>query len=298
MAQRRLFNIVKKEDFFHAKPCDYKILVDGVYIEPQVVQPLPNGAQIIADYYKEKYKVDIRIVDHTQSVESGDNITARFKQFQKETLTTHSNENNQAVGYILMHGLHHAIPVIMTREENKDYLIIFDSTSGSRKKGYYQIANIIPDVTVLLNNGTRQADTGSCVTDALCILKDALRIEGIANYLIKNKLVAAGSQTPSPERKSVATATLLYNNFSIFSMPERLLKSAQVSDYLTVSDADMNAVISTKGTTLEERREKDKLIVTLNRNPPKETGINNYLYQKSQRHAKIILDEVERRNRM
>lgn len=209
-----------------------------------------------------------------------------------------------------MHGTHHAVPVLISREHDKNYMIVFDSTSGPRRKGYITIANLVPNYKLLLNDGTRQADNGSCVTDALSILKDALRIQQLASNIEAHKSVSIDVLTPSPERQSsLAPVRLNQANFSLFNMPELLLKTAQISNYVINADANLDVIIRSpdkplrngqgniKPATLKQRRELDELTVSFNRSPEQYVGINSYLFKKSKKHAAIIQNEVDRLNR-
>lgn len=297
---RALFGLIKKDDYFVAKPCTFKVLVDGLfYVEPQIIQPLAKGAEVIAKYYSNKYGVNIVIIDHSQTVEAGYNLTKRFQHFCQHTLPTLALTNNSSAGFILMHSDHHAVPVVISRENDKNYMIVFDSTSDKRKKGYIQIANLVPDYYLLLNDGTRQADNGSCVTDALAILKRALRINQLATNLITHKFVSIDTLTPSPDRQSaVVQPKLQQNNMGLFNMPEVLLITAQISKFVENADADLNVVINTKEIpeTLGQRRARDDLTVSFNRGPETSVGINSYLFKKSRKHADIITAEINRIN--
>ncbi len=308
--RRTLFGLVKVDDYLVEKPCGFQTVVDGNIIQPQITQPYASGAEIIAKHYFNKYGVQIVIVDHSKIVENGDNLLKRFQAFCTDTLPHYSLNNNSAIGFVLMHDTNHAVPVLISCENDKNYMVVFDSTSGPRRKGYIAIANLVPHFKVLLNDGTRQADNGSCVTDALSILKDALRITQLATNIEAHKSVSIDTLTPSPERQnSFAAARLNQPNLGLFNMPEPLLKTAQISNYVIKADANLDTVIrspnkpltddqgNVKPATLRQRRAADELTVSFNRKPEQSVGINSYLFNKSRKHAAIIKAEVDRLNR-
>jgi hypothetical protein len=133
---------------------------------------------------------------------------------------------------------HHAIPVLICRQQNETHMIVFDSSSGSRIKGYFNMAVLFPNAHFYLNAGTRQSDEGSCMTDAICILKEALQIENLIS-LIQSKNIAEHRAFQPTLFKSLPKP----NNFKLFRMPEQLLVTAQLSKYVSDAGADLNTVL-------------------------------------------------------
>jgi hypothetical protein len=302
-----------KNDYYLKIPSGYKTEIDGCIVEPYIYQPTPKGAKIVADYYNEKYGTSISVVDHTNSDVAANNPLERFKKFS-EQLALEEHSLDKPKGFILMHGQNHAIPVLMTREKQedgpqKDYMVIFDSTSGSSIKGYYNVANMFQDKQVLLNNGTRQADSQSCITDALAILKDASRIKNLGTNLLRKKAFNY-EEYDAQKRKDEGRppnrfkSTKIENdNFLVFNMPGKLCKTAQRSEFLQSSSADMSErVISNKSDSfslMEKRSSSQSLVSMIGKGNSKDgdindktLGINRYLHKKSKRHAEIIDEKL------
>jgi len=284
-------NTRHSNELYAAQNCGYTSVIAGYKIEPIIIQPLPAGAVILAKRYNQKYNININIVDHTNVVQRGDVLKDRFAKF-RETFDIKKFEEGKPVGFLLMHGLQHVVSFIISRENNKVYMIIFDSTSGSRKGGYKVIANMFAECEVLLNDGTRQADVGSCVADGLCMLKDGLRMPNLGTYIFNEKLLQSSPRkdTRTPGRPTFFGTQLTQDNYFIFRMPEELLKSAQVSQYVDNATPDLNRVITKNNETLGERRERDRAIVSFNNSPSVDVGINRYLHKKSHQYAQIIDD--------
>lgn len=275
--------------YYKKKPSNYSMEVSGYRVEPYIYQPTPLGAEIIAQYYRVKYNLKLNIFDTTNEDIEGALINKRFNLFASYI---HQNLNNligsgESIGFLLMHAQHHVVPVIISLENDKPAIIIFDSNSGCRTRGYYNVAKLFPSYKVLLNSGTRQADMGSCVTDGLLILKDALQIENLSHSLFFEKKMEIVN-TPSNSRlfSSYKEAP---ENFALFKMPETLLKTAQISQYVSDAQADLSKVISKKSNkTLGQHREEFKTTVQFNNEEPKEININRFLMVKSKKHAELI----------
>lgn len=284
-------------DHYHVKSSGYRVEVDGYYVEPIIVQPTPKGARIIVKNYSEKYGITISVVDHSNHDLSGDNINQRFRAL-RDDFNTNDLVQGKPIGILLMHSLHHAVPVIFSWENDSKYLIIFDSTSGNRKRGYHYVANLFPEFNVLLNNGTRQADNGSCVTDGICVLKDALRIQALGTYLFQQKIIA----NISPDKNSIIANRIIQpiqlnqDNFFIFHMPEELLKSAQISTFVDAAKPNLDKVIGSKDAKLHEHREKYRTMVLFNGGDETRIPINRYSHAKSQMHAELIDRSIKPQN--
>ena len=101
-------------------------------------------------------------------------------------------EDGKPTAVILSCGQKHALPVLLVRQAGVKHLIILDATCGRIETTYRGGANAFPVHEVLLNHGTRQADTQSCITDSFEIPSAALEIEGIdakscaSRYSVRN----------------------------------------------------------------------------------------------------------------
>jgi hypothetical protein len=167
----------------------YVVNIDNYQIEPILFQPTPTGLETIAQHYNKKYGINIAIVNDPQQGPS--TITKHFKNFypyHEEHLRSVLRERSP-IGIILTNGQKHAIPIILSQEGDKKYMIIMDSTIGDRKRSYYTAANKFPEYTILLGKGARQVDSQSCLTDAICVLKDGLRINNLGSRILRDKLV-------------------------------------------------------------------------------------------------------------
>lgn len=249
-----------------------------------IYQPTPEGVAELCAHYSQKYSIDLRCIDLREQVESGDNIY-KFFDYLRRTPSLLETTEGQMTGFILSHGQHHVVPLLIAKIEGISYMVSFDSTSGSRIKGYFGIADLFPSTQFYLNKGTRQADEGSCMTDAICVLKEALLIPDIID-LIRSKPVTHDPafepgrffSKPKPE------------HFHLFTMPEELLLTAQRSRYL--NEANTNVILR-GGRSLQEYRDNFLLPVILLNVPMDSserpvTPINGYLYLKAAEHKGIL----------
>jgi hypothetical protein len=254
-------------------------------VEPMIVQPTPEGAKILAEYYREKYGVNIQVIDYTGKVDSPDNLNKRFQRL-KEDFTSLTKEHKTPFGAVLMHGMQHAVPVLF---DDKKHIMIFDSNSGARIKSYYVVANLFPDYQVFLNKGTRQADVGSCITDAIVILKDALRIPNLSEIIESKSFEHKEPEKPNDGRPKLELGEALkQQNFRLFRMPEELLKTAQVSKFVDEAEPDFNKIITKGDETLKQKRDQFRTTVSLNKRPEVEVGINRFLKDKGEKFADLL----------
>lgn len=249
-----------------------------------IYQPTPAGITALCQHYNQKYKINLYHIDFQTLVESGDNAR-HFFSFLQQNFSLSAISEGQTTGLILSHGQHHAIPILINKyfDSNRPSMIIFDSSSGSRIKGYYKIANLFPEFDVYLNDGTRQSDGLSCITDAVCILKEALQIKNLL-ALIRPKVI--------PEHPAFKK-TQFFNedkpeNFNVFNMPEQLLLTAQVSSYVSNAQADLTTILR-GGKTLHSYREQFRMEVILLKNGERDfKTINGYLFTKSLEHRNLL----------
>lgn len=297
----------ERPDFYSKIPSGYKVEIAGHMIEPMIYQPTTAGMEILAEHYRKKYAVDIRIVDQSKAEIIGDNLKHRFAAFKtfldskKDEIEKEISAGKQ-IGFVLTHGCNHSIPLIISRDhDGNKVMTIFDSTSGPRTKGYYLIANMFDDYNLMLNKGSRQKDGQSCMVDSIAILKDALRMPDLAQHLISHKIAETerseedgkeGGATARP-RQFFGTA-LTRDNFKLFLMPEELLKTAQRSEFVEESIPDKTKIITASNKTLDQKRVEDRVTVHFNREGG-DLKINQYLHKKSWKYAKIISEELEKK---
>jgi|GEM_PF-6479980 len=244
-------------------------------------QPTPEGVMVLCEHYSKKYQVDLECVDLRDQVERADNAYCFFKYLQ-ENATLLDVKDGQSKGLLLSHGQYHAIPVLVRRDNGHHHIIVFDSSSGARIKGYFKMASLFPASKFYLNAGTRQADEGSCITDAICILKEALQMPGIIDDIEDGNIPEHDALKPNRFCNTTP------DNFYIFSMPVRLLLTAQTSKYVNDTNADQDSIIR-GGQSLKHYRELFSMDVILSKNEDiTPTKINGYLYVKSLEHWNIL----------
>ncbi len=290
------------DHYYNSLKTDFRIDLGELVVEPKIYAPTAAGLQVIAKKYKKLYHVEIQVFDSSQHTLNekeirGDNILDRFKCFQNNFDFSQLQKIDR-LGIILVHGHHHAVPVFLSREDNHIYMIIFDSTSGSRKKGYWKVAGLFPEFIFLLNNGTRQSDTGSCFTDAMYTLKDALNNQKITgSVLLQQEQGGLEDSAAEPEvssseaerRSKIRFSQLVKpNNFSLFTLPTYLLKTSQRSEFVMECNPDMNEVVhSSSGTTLEQHRQRHRIRVTF-LSKQLEGNACTFLHKKALEHKEMI----------
>lgn len=151
---------------------------------------------------------------------------------------------------------------------------------------------MFPEALFFLNNGTRQSDSSSCITDAICILKEALQLPEIIDLICQR--CYENHEAYVPRKNSRFFQQAKPGNFYVFRMPEKLLLTAQRSDYLTEAEADLNVRLR-DGKTLGEHRERCKLQVTLFGQETKPASINSYLFKKTIEH-RYLLDKIQQKS--
>ena len=271
------------------KASGYSYEAAGLIISPIVYQPTPTGVKTLCAHYCAKYSIDLRSIDLSEPIPERD-YSDLFQLFNylAENPSLIDVEDGKSRGLILSHGEHHAVPLFITNQGGQRSIVCFDSTSGPSIKAYYRMADALSGYHFYLNEGTRQADKTSCITDGVCILKEALLIDNLMD-LIRAKTY----ETHPAFRLTRFFSKPTPINFKLFNMPERLLVTAQLPGY--IKDAD-TGVILRGGKTLESYRSRYCISLSLFKdNDVVVKNINSYLYMKSTEH-KIILDALEAKN--
>jgi len=260
------------------KNTSYVIRHKTYTIHPTLFQPTPMGTATLCAHYSNKYAINLTSLDLETKVEAADNAFNFFSYLQENEYYL-DIEEGKTKGIVLSHGQFHAIPVLLCKKDGIKHLMVFDSTSGPRVKGYYKMANLFPDFQFYLNAGTRQADEGSCITDAVCILKEALQIKNLV-HIIKNKRFI-----PLDLLRATIFSSSMPKNFHVFRMPEQLLLTAQIAKYL--NDANLDTVIR-GGQTLRHYRETYVMSVSFIKGIVNTANINSYLYIKACEHKDLL----------
>jgi len=259
-----------------------------VRIEPLMYQPTPEGLAVLCSHYSNKYHIDLQCVNLEQLEEltGGENIFENFKCFRTHYLDLLTLNEGESRAIILCYKQYHVIPILIAYEQSKkSYMMVFDSNSGARIKGYFTIANLFPETEFYLNIGTRQADGSSCFTDAVCILKEALQIESLVS-LIKEKAETTHRSLQTNPHSRFKSAPLPAN-FNLFRMPEKLLLTAQRSEYLIEAKADFSVVLR-DGLSLKTHHERCRILVKMPGHNTDSVDINSYLFTKAKEHKDVL----------
>jgi len=169
--------------------------------EIDIVYPSDLMLASIADYYKTKYDINIKIVSHDIDL---DDYSRPFENpdypdvLQSLTELAEELTDDSQMGVIVRFGRAHATPVIIRKHHQKCYLIVMDCV-GLRDVKCYRENPIFCTICEVVNNINskcgeqrylpvftdlhRQSDNYSCKNDALLMLKDALREEDIMGKL-------------------------------------------------------------------------------------------------------------------
>lgn len=274
-----------KPTFYIKKSSGFSQEVDGNLISPILYQPTPDGVRQLCAHYSRKYTIDLRCMDLRDAVDEPNNAYAFFNHLVSCDFLN-SLSDNQTVGLILSHGQHHAIPVLINKSNDRTRIVVFDSTSGSQVKGYFKIANLFPDTTFYLNSGTRQVDSSSCMTDGICILKEALQLPSLFDLLIEKR----NDEHPALHQRqgSIFSGPTKPKHFILFNMPEQLLLTTQNSNYLSEINADLTVMLR-GGKTLGAYRALFQMSVSLTQGDTVVVKrINNYLFVKARQHKEIF----------
>ncbi len=275
--------------YYVKKPSGFSQETDELLITPFAFQPTPKGVKTLCAYYSAKYSINLQSIDFRERIPLP-NYTNPLQLFRylAENPSLIEVAEGQSRGIILNHGDNHAIPLLITKQGGKAVIICFDSTSGASIKGYYKMAEALHHYDFFLNEGTRQADSTSCITDSICILKEALQIDRLLN-LIDSKVYL--------EHPTLKT-TRFFNklppsNFRLFKMPEQLLVTAQLPSY--VKEADTSVMLR-GGKTLKDYRSQFCITISVFKGTDTNLkNINSYLYMKSATH-RTIFDKLEMKN--
>jgi hypothetical protein len=295
-----LETIPDNPDFYQKIPSGYKIEINGFMMEPMIYQPTTAGLEVLAMHYNEKYGLDINIIDNAGKFEAGENLGDHFSEFKKyldankAAIEAKIDKGGQA-GFVLCHGSYHVVPLMISRDDaGNKVMTIFDSSSGPRIKGYHSIANMFDDYNLMLNQGTRQSDTNSCMTDSIAILKDALRLKGLAQHIIEHKISDRAAEAEAERPVATKATPLKRDNFKVFLMPEELLKTAQVSEFVDEAKPDMKRMVTASEKSLETKRAQNTTQIKVNGKEVESFPINSYLHKKSRRFAEIINHQLEK----
>ncbi len=257
-----------------------------------IYQPTPEGIEVLCQHYSEKYKIKLQCIDCRNEFKTLDDVYSYFFYLQSNPEVLQLEEGEKK-GLIFSHGQNHAVPVVICKKDGVQSMIVLDSSVGNSIKGYYRMAALFPEFNFYVNQGTRQSDGLSCITDAVCILKEALQIEELVS-LVDSKKLRADDLAYQPNRFFSGTRP---ERFNAFKMPEQLLVTAQVSRYLEQAGADDTVMLRGKETLAHYRERFRMSVVLLKDRARNRVDINGYLFVKSIEHRNIFdyLQEQEQK---
>jgi len=285
-------------EYYYRNPSSFRIQAADKDVITYYKFYLP-GMEIIADHYRQKYNIDLRITDFCGELseeerysDDYDPFLYRFSELKKILDVT---EFAKPIGFVLFITDGHAIPVLTSADASGNkHMIIFDSVYQKDESKYYPIAKMFPEFKVFLNEGPRQADGYSCDTDAIVILKDALRTNELIDLVSKHATRLAIGDKAKVVSADEESASHVPENLYLFPMPEQLLKTAQSKTYMQQLNPDLKCeLVTAKSKTLGAKREENK--ANLFYSGAQETvEINDFLYAKNRKYAEMICEKLGR----
>jgi len=271
----------------------FELLVDGAYRTPEINQPTPDGLRLLVAAHQKKNEVDLRV--HEKQPQTEDLVAARVIEFMKSADISELGENHP-IGVILSHRQKHAIPIFLAVYAGKKYLVVLDSTSGAYEKQYWEVAQRFPEFQVRLNQGTRQADNQSCITDAFEILKQCYTVGALMRRIDERR--AEEPSRANPKSRISTSGVQCPSNFSLFKLPEELAFVVQRATHLEESNLQMDQPVTVEGRTCPLSTHV-VISTDFGRKHSEDAGdgerirANIYLYQASWRHRETIETELD-----
>jgi hypothetical protein len=274
---------IKREDVRKYKSKDYPdaTLCVKSYDYTHILRLTPQGEALIADYYGRRYGLEITIIAET--IFLNDAI--------KKAIWEHQGDFK--AGFLVpalgrCDDIPHATPLLLGREGHETYAISMDSSETSA--ACLRASNLVDKF--YRADGARQSDHYSCRTEALVLLKDALR---------RPHPLADFKQTG--ERKLLLQKL---QNVRFLKLPPYLLKAVQNPNF---SPAWMQACLNepvneAKGKTLAQHREQHthnlRLEIRVGTTPlfEEEKRWNTYLSEKGHEFVALadwLYDEAQGR---
>lgn len=273
--------------YYGRESVDFELDVDGKKFKPSMYRLQPKGLEILAEHYREKYGVDIRVSTTHRTII--DYFTEKAEEIAKEF---EGAPEGKKIGLILSNNLPHVVPVVISRDKSDKKITVMSFDSVGDPLGYGRLASSLADKNFkfFLNEGIRQRDGISCTTDSILILKDALRIENLVET-VKSKM-SDGSTIDKSMREVLKVSRFPLPKEFFFSMPEDLLKTAQRKAFVDGAHPKEDELLTTtkgESKTFEQKMAQHRVTLGGYREPT-----NLYLVEKSYKFARIICDHLER----
>ncbi len=261
-------------------------------------QPTHDGKLLLAKYYEDKYGIKILNI---ANVEDGRNlleyISANQDNFkigvllpsalegQRIDLETYNKKTSQ---------LSHCCPIIIERESGVLRLIDLDAIEkkSAQNRNLNALLQKISPQEFYCNRSSSLMDTNSCHTYAISILKDALRIDNLAQ-----NLRSAKGET------NLQSGLMKVVDYEV--LPESLLKLVQSEGYLRKVTADMAGEVIRSNKTkppkpISQQREENSETVKIqttstDSSDAKEDKIrNSFLWTKANQNPRRIVSVLEK----
>lgn len=228
----------------------------------------PEGIELIAQYYREKYHSDITLFYDADAL--------------LEFLAKSKFPNNSRKAFILISGDErpHASPVIYLNENNEEVLFSADSLGTTDENAKAWVKQVkYPFYYV---SDARQSDRVSCYVDALTFARDTTAIDkSTKNYRILSLLTKLKSR-----------GTKVADNLYTAKLPDELLVTSQLPAFVE-NHKECNERIIHKTETLSLFRKRytdygDFIVTSGRRGEIKKSNPANYLRMKGLKMLNII----------
>jgi hypothetical protein len=191
-----------------------------------ILVPSKIGMVAIAENYKNKYNINIYIVD----INISDSLFMLAQQL----------DNGEKIGIVLsIDG--HLTPIIISKCNDSLHIVVLDGIFIKPMyhffidEAYVKLLHVYGETKcqLLYAGGTRQRDRYSCINDTFIILKDALRKPNLINELFANSKIEDRYNSKAKkyyQSKTVAFPKILYKTMQNKQLLDKLsLEELQIS---------------------------------------------------------------------
>jgi hypothetical protein len=247
----------KFHHFFWNKKENYQVLVEGYATPYEKILILKHqGRCLLANYYKEKYEIDIYVLSNPRESLPVFIAHLRKREHVKVGFVCDTSNGNDG----------HTFPLIYEKNGEDEHVIFLDSlgASGCNNFDIGTIKMLLNKPSVTINfyaeTQARQVDKHSCANDAFIVLRDALREKDLMNLIKSN--VKNNYEYHRPDYLAIDNELTIYCTFIAINLPSQLGKAVQSSKFLEKLSLD-SPVTSRKVKTLGEFRNYYQQDVTI-----------------------------------
>jgi hypothetical protein len=199
-----------------------------------IFQSMHMGMAIIAEHYKNKYNIDIYFIDHNVKYLIG-NLVKQLKNSEQVGVITNAIPETG-----------HITPLIISKKNEEIYIVTLDSINKKHDGFWCFFSSPTKLIEIcgtqhchLLHAGIlRQQDMYSCISDAIIILKNALRKPNLIADLLKTSKTVEVTCDDKDSDKTVYQVLLA-------EFPKFLYKTVQnrqLLDQLTTEDLQTSLI--------------------------------------------------------